>query len=425
MKSSFILSFPIQIVNNESATVEEFRQLFIPDMINVGYVKRSDTYTGKLGFVIYWDQKGVLRKEKAWEGWRDKKIKADSFKNEPTEGFVLNRDVGGARRSYGWDVRIEKVRVYDPRGFEFEITVPNVLFILKECDCSRGKGLEGKFVYSWDRNELILLPATCEEYKRSQNFTDLQSKTVKSKELIQGASYITKRQEILTFVGRFDYYFMQDKSQHVVKKDVGGTCKKFVFHTGKGFILYNDLKNIASLQSDVVSDDLADLQQRYWKSEHGSKIVKLFLKDVPNQKPDPGYEYDTENWYYEESPGTFVECSTSWNRETKYDHALGRHVNTGHTIDYISKKHKFTIVDGILIRTGFVENPDGYHKSALATFPGNEISFRSRFNNTHRSSYRYNFTEYTEPTTQRLFAKLENGTTIKLDYCTFQKDNGR
>lgn len=126
-------------------------QLFIPEKICVGFQTREGTYTGKLAYVIYYDQKGVRRKEKSWESWRNKKLPPVDFTNEPIEGFVLNKGVGGARQSYGWNTRNEYIRVYDPRDFEFEISVANLLFILRECDCSRGKGLEGKFVYAWDK----------------------------------------------------------------------------------------------------------------------------------------------------------------------------------------------------------------------------------------------------------------------------------
>lgn len=37
-------------------------QLFIPEKIKVGYQKRTDTYTNKLAYVIYYDEKNKLRK---------------------------------------------------------------------------------------------------------------------------------------------------------------------------------------------------------------------------------------------------------------------------------------------------------------------------------------------------------------------------
>ena len=34
--------------------------IFIPKRINVGYQNRSGTYTGKLAYIIYYDEKGTL-----------------------------------------------------------------------------------------------------------------------------------------------------------------------------------------------------------------------------------------------------------------------------------------------------------------------------------------------------------------------------
>ena len=76
-------------------------QLFIPSRIKVGFQERSDTYTKKLGYVIYYDQKGTLRKERSWESWRNKSIEPVEFDNTPTEGFVLNRH-GGHTGGHSW-----------------------------------------------------------------------------------------------------------------------------------------------------------------------------------------------------------------------------------------------------------------------------------------------------------------------------------
>ena len=69
----------------------------IPEKIHVGYQNRDDTYTGKLAYVIYTDDKGKLRKERSWNGWRDHKIDSQDFENIPTDGFVLNKKVGETR----------------------------------------------------------------------------------------------------------------------------------------------------------------------------------------------------------------------------------------------------------------------------------------------------------------------------------------
>tara|TARA_R110000772_G_scaffold17946_3_gene49993 strand:+ start:142540 stop:143673 length:1134 start_codon:yes stop_codon:yes gene_type:complete len=255
--------------------------LFIPKKINVGYQKRTDTYTGNLAYIIYWDDKGKLRKETSWNGWRDNKIDNTEIDNIPTEGFVLNKGVGGARQSYGYNARNEYIRVYDPRGFEFEISVANLLFILQECTSSKGKGLEGEFVYSWSGKELVLLPLTSQEYKTSAEYTSLQKKKVTRKDMLAGCSYTTKDNKELIYLGRFDYhdftysrgnnYGSQSKKCHVfidegieIKKDYQS---KYVQHTG--------FTKLAVRTSQEPVHNYSDLLEEFHNSRHGSAPVKL------------------------------------------------------------------------------------------------------------------------------------------------------
>lgn len=174
--------------------------LNIPSKIMVGYQNRGGTYTGKLAYVIYYDEKGRLRKEASWESWRDKKIKAVAYENTPTAGFVLNKKVGGYRSD--WNHRQTYSRVYDPRGFEFEITVQNLLYILEHTDCIKGKGLDGNFVYAWSGTDLVLLPECAPEYKSGQEFTNAKSMKVSAKELVPGHLYTTKKLGKMIYVGK-------------------------------------------------------------------------------------------------------------------------------------------------------------------------------------------------------------------------------
>lgn len=180
--------------------------IFIPKKINVGYRNREGTYTGKLAYIIYYDEKGVLRKENSWNGWRDKDIPNQEFDNVPTEGFVLNKKVGDCES--GWNHRHAYCRVYDPRGFEFEITFENLLYILENVNSIKGKGLEGEFVYGWDGTELILMPTESPDYKENVKFSDIlhSNNTIKAQDLIVGATYLTKQNEELVYMGRYDSY---------------------------------------------------------------------------------------------------------------------------------------------------------------------------------------------------------------------------
>lgn len=180
--------------------------IFVPKKIKIGFQERGDTYTKKLAYVIYYDQKGTLRKEASWQSWRDKKIDPLDFENVPMSGFVLNKKVGGY--STGWNHRQTYVRVYDPRNFEFEISVPNLLYLLENTNSIKGKGLEGEFVYGWEGTELVLVPTTSPDFVEIEKFNEVvfNKEFVKSSDLKLGAKYKTKANKDLIYLGLFNYY---------------------------------------------------------------------------------------------------------------------------------------------------------------------------------------------------------------------------
>lgn len=177
--------------------------LFIPKKIKIGFQNRNSTYTGKLAYITYIDEKGVLRKECSWDGWRDKDIEPVEADNIPIDGFVLNKKVGGY--STGWNHRQTYTRVYDSRGWEFEITVENLLYILENATSTKGKGLEGNFVYGWNGKDLILIPCDSPDYKELEELNNLRysCKKFESKDLIIGATYKDNNNHNLVYMGRF------------------------------------------------------------------------------------------------------------------------------------------------------------------------------------------------------------------------------
>jgi len=195
--------------------------IFIPKKIMVGFQERTDTYTQKLAYIIYYDEKGVLRKENSWNYWRKHEIDPAEFGNAPTSGFVLNKKVGGHK--YDWNVRNTYVRVYDPRDFEFEITVSNLLYILENTNSIRGKGLEGDFVYGWSGTELLLVPTSSPDYAAMVKLNDLRHNRSKisSKELVIGATYKHKNSLDMVYMGRFDRHEDTQFEAYEVGKNFG------------------------------------------------------------------------------------------------------------------------------------------------------------------------------------------------------------
>lgn len=285
--------------------------LFIPTKIKVGFQSRTDTYTNQLAYIIYFDHKGTLRKERSWQAWRDAKINPQEFDNKPTEGFVLNKDVGGYKTS--WNFRKAHIRVYDPRGFEFEIDLPNLLFILSRCNCSRGKGLEGKFVYAWDGTELVLLPADSEDYKQSETYTSLQSQSISRTDLSPGSNYLTKEGKTLSYLGFLPYYYL-GKGYRDDRKVIPQEFKKrHVFWSNEvrpyskvdlvGLVYLDGLKKIACLApggEKAFYDSLAEKLDLFYKSSHGSPIKKFSLdKACPHPPGNHTFFYEDNGYFYQ------------------------------------------------------------------------------------------------------------------------------
>lgn len=251
--------------------------LFIPTKIRAGFQARKDTYTQKLAYIIYYDNKGKIRKEKSWEGWRDKSIEPVEFDNVPTDGFTLNKDV--KRYSGEWFSSTRSlIRVYDPRGLEFEITTENLIGVLMHTDCLK-RGLIGQFVYAWAGQELVLLPINSEEYQVAINYTSGLSKKVKAKELVEGASYRTKRDGDVVYLGKFDHHSYKGKYCLKGKRSYE---KLFIFSyidKPKSYFTKPSVEFLSELLSETTPDYLSRLEE--FKNSFGAnKIVKYELIPV-------------------------------------------------------------------------------------------------------------------------------------------------
>lgn len=277
--------------------------IFIPKKINVGYQNRSDTYTKKLAYVIYYDEKGKLRKETSWNSWRDDKIEPQEFDNEPTSGFVLNKKVGDY--SNGWDHRQAYVRIYDPRNFEFEITVENLLYILENTSAIKGKGLEGDFVYGWDGKDLILIPTSSPDYEQLAKYNDIlhNAETIKAKDLITGGTYMTKQNEKYVYIGRYerwDYDYISYKNYDKEWKNKG---KEYFFCEldEDGELYFRHMKSInkkiVSLIDGNCISNYADISEKLeHKSEYSpvddskDEYIKYTLKEFTDY-------INSESWW--------------------------------------------------------------------------------------------------------------------------------
>lgn len=255
--------------------------MYIPKKIKVGFVNRKDTYSGKLAYITYIDEKGVLRKQTSWEGWRDKTIEPAEIDNEPSEGFCINKDIKRYNGEW-WSSTRTMVRVFDERagGIEFEITTENLIAVLMHTDCLR-RGLVGKFVYAWSGKELVLLPTNSVEYQDAVKFTENLGKKVSAKNLEPGGIYLNRKGKEEIYIGRFDYYQFD-------KNGVRTPTKKHLFKIKEkygdkyGLEPKNSVNHLTQKVGDVDNyAELLDWAKKYTQTSDIDRIeVEPILPDI-------------------------------------------------------------------------------------------------------------------------------------------------
>lgn len=269
------------------------QKLFIPKKLKIGFQNRSDTFTGKLAYVIYYDEKGVLRKETSWKGWCDASIPAIELDNTAVNGFVLNK---GVQRYADWGSGRSVIRVHHPEGFEFEISVDNLIGILMHADVAK-RDIQEACVFAWAGTELVLLPVNSEAYQESVAFTAKQDQKVSAKSLVKGRQYSLKKSDaVLTYIGYFDWYsvdwsverqpdtsfslrsYGQRWSTSYYTQNNKG--KKHVFFDGKTFAPFAPAALAAELAADVAIN-YAELVDQFFHSASSQPITDLVLKPLP------------------------------------------------------------------------------------------------------------------------------------------------
>lgn len=330
-------------------------KLNIPKRINVGFQHRSGTYTGFLAYIIYWDDKGKLRKETSWENWRHKpgskywdgsyKVAGDevnpkAFDNIPTEGFVLNKGVGGQRHSYGWNARNEYIRVYDPRGFEFEISVANLLFILQESTSTKGKGLEGKFVYAWAGKELVLLPVDSYEYQKSTENISFQAKKITKTDILEGCTYKDSQGRNLVYIGRFIY------TEYHYRGYISDSNKKHIFYDLKSnsYYAFNGFTQLKERLTDTPIDNYAELVDSYFKTKNGATITEIVSEKFTPIVINNGYTW-SRRYGVKEAKHCFIK-----NEDNSYSQVFFSEAIEKSDVKYWLKE-KIELKNSILVET--------------------------------------------------------------------------
>lgn len=277
--------------------------LFIPKKIKVGFQNRSDTYTGKLGYVIYEDEKGVWRKESSWNSWRDKNIQEVEFDNKPVNGFILNK--GLQRVSYHWGSGRSVIRVYDSRGFEFEVSVDNLLGILTHSDVSKREIVE-EMVFAWAGKELVLLPVNSEAYQESLKFTANQDKKLSTKDLKPGFRYKNKKNgKEFVYIGFYNWWDWSTKTYLDISNVNKGKKHIFADYTEwkkKWEYSCPGVNTLMEVDSIDPVDNYAELASEFFNTVNSNRVVDVRFQRYEIQLKENTYNYHNIIRIFDDNP---------------------------------------------------------------------------------------------------------------------------
>lgn len=190
----------------------------IPTHHYVGFSKR-ETENIPLGFMTPdGTDAAAIKRKKTVDDWATSssyqtvKLPAKSFENKPLSGFKLGNNV---RHGYGWGQGNVKWRIEDPRGFELEISSPNLAQIIAITTIENGEILE-KCVWARMGAENILLPVNSDVYETAQANTERANTSVSLKDLKIGYKAILQNGKEGRYMGQM-YALNKNNEEHIVQ----------------------------------------------------------------------------------------------------------------------------------------------------------------------------------------------------------------
>ena len=207
----------------------------IPAKHYVGMVKRQVEKI-PLGFITPWGEDAAAKKRMTtvdnWsrQGRNTKSLEPMIIENVPMNGFKMTTDIRSS--SYGG---VDKWRIEDPRGFELEITSPNLAQLLTVGMIDRGEIMD-TCVWAREGQQNVLLSTSTEEYKAAVKNTEVAAMTADWKNVKIGNTVLLQNNVTGIWLGRMfgvkveTYYrddenrkknsiTITDKSMHVIYID--------------------------------------------------------------------------------------------------------------------------------------------------------------------------------------------------------------
>ena len=270
--------------------------LNFPMKVKVGFQKREDTYNGKLAFVTYYNLDNSVKNEKAFNDWISNDIELMELDNTPQKGYILNK---GIKRYSDFGGSVQKIRIHDPRGFEFEITIDNLIELTQYSDIY-SQEISQECVLAWSGNQIYLVPTNSDTYIQLAKIREeSEIKIFEKKEKLNiGYTYATKTMPNLYYLGKLDggdMFFTNDRTFRKVSKSsiIAQTSNKKREN-------HDELLKLLNFVNITCSESVDG--PKALKDEFKHIDVEEILNVIKDKMAD--YEYHCENYYHLTSKNT-------------------------------------------------------------------------------------------------------------------------
>lgn len=164
-------------------------------------------------YMTHYEDNAAGRKRQAQvDGWSRGKMKSVIIENKPMIGFRVSR---GLRR-LGWSHHATSVRIEDPRGFEVDISVSNMMMLTDNNLLENGEILR-ECVWGRDGGMNVLLPVNSQPYLQATENTERMASHVNSRTVQLGDAVLLKNGLKGRYMGSM-FPWRQDQSNSAYKQ---------------------------------------------------------------------------------------------------------------------------------------------------------------------------------------------------------------
>lgn len=240
----------------------------IPDQMFVAFVRSNqDGYVHK-GYTIPYGTDAASKKRQlnlrhSTHADREGGLEPVVLDNKPMYGFKISRKL----RSNGWRSDIQTVSIEDPRGFEFEVSVANLIMLTDSNLIHNGEIIQ-QCVWARDGVINILLPINSQPYLDAVVNTERVSKRVNTRSVKPGNQVLLHDGMKGTYMGSM-YAIMRDytrnlsisgKKKHIVRveNEDGNTIEYHGYPTMKISEVLDDTPQTKEALSQQLVNDIKD-----------------------------------------------------------------------------------------------------------------------------------------------------------------------